>query len=80
VIAVESATSGLSHLYGGSPLPFSAADVAAALAERDPHGGRVYADAELRAMTRGVEPLTEAQLLPVLWLARGALEDVIDGG
>jgi hypothetical protein len=31
-------------------------------------------------MTRGVEPLTEAQLLPVLWLARGALEDVIDGG
>jgi spermidine synthase len=79
VIAVESATSGLSHLYGGSPLPFSAADVTAALAERDPRGGRVYADGELRAMVEGVEPLTEARLFPVLVLARGALTAVLDG-
>jgi spermidine synthase len=78
VVAVESATSRLAHLYGGSPLPFSAADVAAALAERDPRGGRVLADAELRALVRGVEPLTEARLFPVLALARAALEDVID--
>jgi spermidine synthase len=79
VIAVESATSGLSHLYGGSPLPFSAADVTAALAEWDPRGGRAYADAELRAMIQGVEPLAETRLVPVLLLARGALEDVLDG-
>jgi spermidine synthase len=79
VIVVESATSGLAHLYGGSPLPFSAADVTAALAQRDPRGGRVHADAELRAMIQGVEPLTEARLAPVLGLARGALEDVLGG-
>jgi spermidine synthase len=79
IIAVESATSGLAHLYGGAPLPFSASDVAAALADRDPGGGRVYADAELRARVEGVEPLTEARLAPVLVIARSALEDVLDG-
>jgi spermidine synthase len=78
IIAVESATSSLAHLYGGAPLPFSASDVAAALAERDPGGGRVYADAELRARAEGVEPLTEARLAPVLVLARSALKDVLD--
>jgi spermidine synthase len=76
VIAVQSAP-GIAHLYGGAPLPFSAADVAGALAQSAREGARVYDDAEVRAMTQGVEPLTEARLLPVLVLARGALEDVL---
>ncbi len=62
-----------------STLPFSAADVAAALAARDPRGGRVHADADVRALVRGVAPLTEARLAPVLVLARSALEDVLGG-
>jgi spermidine synthase len=76
VIAVESAP-GLAHLYGGAPLPFSTADVAAALTQGPRQGARVYADAEVRAMIRGVAPLTEARLLPVLVLAREALEDAL---
>ncbi|APR82524.1 Spermidine synthase [Minicystis rosea] len=79
VIAVESSTSGLAHLYGGAPLPFSAADVSAALAARDPAGGRVHDDAAVRASIHGVAPLTEARLAPVLVLARSAMEDVLRG-
>jgi spermidine synthase len=79
VIAVESEQSGLAHLYGGAPLPFSADAVASALGERDPLGGRVYGDAEVRALARGVAPLTEARLVPVLLLSREALGDLFDG-
>jgi spermidine synthase len=76
VIAVESAP-GFAHLYGGAPLPFSAENVAASLAEHAARGARVYADAEVRAMVQGLEPLSEARLLPMLVLARGALEDTL---
>jgi spermidine synthase len=76
VVAVESAP-GIAHLYGGAPLPFSAQDVAAALAQAAPPGARLRTDAEVRAMIQGVEPLTEARLLPVLVLARDALEDAL---
>ena len=74
VLAVESGSSGLAHLYAGAPLPFSPEDVTAALA-RDPEGGLVYGDPEVRALITGAAPLGEDRLAPVLALARGELEE-----
>jgi spermidine synthase len=76
VIAVES-TPGMAHLYGGTLLPFSAGEVATMLAQGGRPGARVYEDAAVRAMVRGVEPLSETRLLPVLVLARDVLEDTL---
>jgi spermidine synthase len=74
VVVVESERVGFALLYAGSPLPFSRSDVADALA-RDPRGGRVLDDAEVRARIAGVPPLDQDRLASVLALARGELED-----
>jgi len=76
VLALESVP-GSAHLYGGTMLPFSAGDVAGMLAQGGRPGARVYEDAAVRAMVRGVEPLSETRLLPVLVLAREVLEDTL---
>lgn len=74
VMVVESERVGFALLYAGSPLPFSRSDVADALA-RDPRGGTVHDDAEVRARIAGVPPLDQDRLASVLALARGELEE-----
>lgn len=74
VVAIHSQSVGLTLLYAGAPLPFSKEDVAAALL-RDPRGGYVRGDDEVRALIGAAPPLEEARLMPVLSMARGELED-----
>jgi len=74
VIAVEPGSAGIALLYAGAPLPFSAEAVVAAL-DRDPAGGLVFGDAEVRAAVAGAAPLSEDRLAPVLALSRAELEE-----
>lgn len=78
LVAVEPGSSGIALLYAGAPLPFSAEQVVAALAQ-DPAGGLVFGDAEVRAAVAGAAPLSEERLAPVLALARSELEDSFRG-
>jgi hypothetical protein len=78
VIAVEPGSTGIALLYAGTPLPFSADAVLAALA-RDPKGGLVFGDPEVRAAIAGASPLSEDRLAPVLALSRAELEGSFRG-
>ena len=71
---VESNAVGLGILYAApARLPFPADRLRAELAARDPDGGHVFDDAQVRRAVDGAEPLDEARLAPVLVMARGAL-------
>jgi spermidine synthase len=78
VVAIHGRSVGITLLYAGAPLPFSVEDVTAALA-RDPRGGQVWSDHEVRALVEGVKPLDESRLVPVLSMARGELEEAFHG-
>jgi hypothetical protein len=72
VLVIESESVGLGILYGGHRLPFSAKEVASALALRDPQGGRVLQHRTVQMATLLSPPLSEKDLLGVLLLAHMA--------
>ncbi len=55
------------------------AELSPAARARDPEGGAVHGDAAVRAATAGVRPVGERSLAAVMVLARGQLEDTLDG-
>lgn len=73
VMVAESAALGQAHLYGGRALPFDVEDVKRALWARDPGGGSVFSDAEVRRQLVGARPLSIDRLGIVLLMARSAL-------
>ncbi len=76
VLVAESAALGQAHLYGGRALPFEAEDVERALRARDPSGGRVVSDAEVRRRLAGARPIARERLGIVLVMARSTLPEL----
>jgi spermidine synthase len=73
VMVIEPESVGLGLLYAGVRLPFSRAEVQAALAAHDRQGGTLHDDATVRQALAEVEPLGPTHLAGVLALARLAL-------
>ncbi|HND11265.1 MAG TPA: hypothetical protein PKO07_20070 [Pseudomonadota bacterium] len=73
LMVVESEAVGLAILYAGNKLPFSASELSRELRSHDPEAGEVIPNRAVRRQVLSESPLSQQNLLGVLWLSREAM-------